>query len=290
MKHTKRKKNRRTKRGGINFGNIFAVASAFSAPQNESQLTQLNKSQLTQLTPQNEYTVQLPNIELNQLHSKTTKSFRDFISKLTDMPYIKLIPPVMDSSKLFCKDDFTSEELTQFDKYQGGYYTYINSELRTHTLKDYKKTVKTMLNAMLKHPLETPIVVYRGSVGNGCKYNVDDRTITDDGFFSTTLTETMSMDSFSNSRTKEMCVMEIEVPAGIPHAHLRRYKDTREETFMKFFDSSYSTKTQLELENEVLFPPGMIITINGKKSEGGKTYLKGIASWSGIDTLNDIIS
>ena len=32
----------------------------------------------------------------------------------------------------------------------------------------------------------------------------------------------------------------------------------------------------------------MIITINGKKSEGGKTYLKGIASWSGINALNDI--
>lgn len=236
--------------------------------------------------PQNEYqSTQLPNV-VNQLHSKTTKSFRDFISKLPDIPYIKLIP-VMDSSNLFCKDDFTSEELIQFDKYQGGYYSYINSELRSHTLKDYKKNVKIMVNAMLKHPLETPIVVYRGSVGNGCKYNVDDKTITDDGFFSTTLTESIS-DSFSNSQNKEMCVMEIEVPSGIPHAHLRRYKDTREETFMKLFDSSYSIKTHLELENEVIFPPGIIITINGKKSEGDKTYLKGIASWSGIDILNDI--
>jgi len=275
MKYTRRKKNRRTKRGGINFGNIFAVASAFSTPQS-NELTLHSNIELPHYQT-------LP-VQPNQLHATTTKSFRDFVSKLPDMPYLKLIQPLL-ASRLFCKDDFTSEELIQFDKYQGGYYTYINAELRSHKLSTYKETVEIMLNAMLKHPLETPIVVYRGSVGSGCKYNVEDKTITDDGFFSTTLTESVS-DSFSNSPTKEMCVMEIEVPAGIPHAHLRRYRDTREETFMKFFDSSYSTKTSLELENEVIFPPGMSITINGKKSEGGKTYLKGIASWS--NSLSEI--
>jgi hypothetical protein len=285
MKHTRRRnrKNRRTKRGGINFANLLAYASAFTGVKtNEGQLqTNLQAS----LQPQ--YTAPQP-IEQTQLHSAPTTIFRDFLSTLPDMPYLKLIQPLIDSSKLFCKDDFTVEEKEEFDKYQGGHYSYINKELRTHNLDRFKGTVKTMVSAMLKHPLETPLVVYRGSVGGGCKYNVHDRTITDDGFFSTTLTESVSMDSFSNSKTREMCVMEIEVPVGIPHAHLRRYKDTREESFVKMFFPNYSKKTILELENEVLFPPGMTITITGKKSEDGKTYLKGTASWDGIDALNDI--
>jgi hypothetical protein len=283
MKHTRRRnrKNRRTKRGGVNLANLLAWTSAFSAPKNEGQLT-------VQTMPPSlpQYTAPQP-IE-NQLHSAPTTSFRAFLSTLPDMPYLKLIPPLFDSSKLFCKDDFTPKELEAFDKYQGGYYTYINSELRNHKLNKFKETVNTIVSAMLLHPLQTPLVVYRGSVGGGCKYNVHDQTITDDGFFSTTLTESVSMDTFSNSKTREMCVMEIEVPAGIPHAHLRRYKDTREESFVKMFYPDYSTKTILELENEVLFPPGMTIQITGKKSEGGKTYLKGTASWDGIDALNDI--
>jgi hypothetical protein len=295
MKYTRRKKNRRTKRGGINFGSWYASAlGLFSAqPQsNEGQLThpkshpnlpskyQLNLPSNYQTNP---YAQSAQNtIKENQLHS-ITEEFTAFLSQLKDMPYSKLIPPVIDSSTLFCKDNFNEAEKSAFDQYQGGYYSYINHELRTHSLDKYKETVKTMVTAMLSHPLKTPLVVYRGSVGKGCKYNVANKTITDDGFFSTTLTETVSMVSFSNSRSKEMCVMEISVPEGTPHAHLRRYIDTREEKFFKYFDSSYSTKTKIELENEVVFPPGMTIQITGKKTEGVKTYLQGIARWDGID-------